>query len=147
MRRLRETVKGHGATMALLGLVAAGCARPAHLASGPIELSAVPVLVRFEEPVVCTGPSWELWFEFELPGDSDHADSIQVELVSATEQRYGLAEAELDRRGEALVSLTGTLVAREDGAPPVSGGVTFTAVELSADRPLGLRALRGGRLE
>ena len=53
--------------IALIGS-AAGCGRPPNLANGPIDLTERPTTVRFIQPVSSSGHTWELCFEFDLPG-------------------------------------------------------------------------------
>jgi hypothetical protein len=56
----------------LLSLGTATCARPPHLADGPIEVTDRPTVVRFHRPLAADGAVWELCFEFDPPGGSHH---------------------------------------------------------------------------
>lgn len=121
-----------------------GCSRPPLLV-GALEVTATPTVARFEQPVPAAGPEWELCFEFDLPGDSHAADGIQAVLLTAAGGRYRLAEATLDRRGEANVCQVGRVVAQEPGdATAAEPAIQFEAIEASAPTPMRLRAIRGG---
>jgi hypothetical protein len=123
----------------LLGCVA-GCGRPPDLAHGPIDLTDRPTTVRFVHPVSWSGESWELCFEFDLPGDSHHAATIHATLVSSSGSRAEMSTPRLDRRGESTVCQFGQLA----GAKPEATAVAYDAVELSSKVPLRLRGIRGG---
>ena len=117
-------------------VVAGGCHRAALLAEGPIEIGETPVVVRFSAPVAVTTPEWELCFEFARQKDSQAADTIEATFVTPSGERHSFAHAEWDRRGESMVCHVGS----------VPLGVAFEAVELTAEKPLRLRDLRGGNL-
>ncbi len=124
------------ALAALLSL--AGCSRAPVLARGPFDLVTTPVRATFAQPIVAAGPTWELTFEFDRPGDSHAADCLHVALVDAAGRRHTLAAPRLDRRGESKVFQVGAL------DPPVAGGdASFTAIELSSDSPVRVEAVRG----
>lgn len=124
------------ATAALL--LPAGCSRAPLLARGPFDLATAPVSVPFAQPVAAAGPTWELTFEFDRPGDSHAADCLHVALVDESGRRHRLADPRLDRRGESMICLIGAL------EPPVAGaGATFTAIELSSDSPVRVESVRG----
>ena len=125
--------------IALLGSVA-GCGRPTDLAHGPIDLTERPATVRFVQPVSSSGESWELCFEFDLPGRSHDAATIQATLVSSSGSRAPMSAPTLDRRGESTVCQLGKLASAQPEAAPM----TFEAVELSSKVPLRLRGIRGG---
>ena len=122
-------VKG---TLVLI-LAASGCGRSPRLASGPIDLTPSPTLVRFTQPVTSQGPTWELCFEFDVPGDSHGAGGIHATLLDGAGGRAELTGVTLDRRGESRVCQVGHVPQ-----------ATYEAVELSADRPLTVHGLRGG---
>ena len=124
------------ALVAALASVSA-CARPAILVGAPLELTESPAVVRLERPVAATGPSWELCFEFDLPGDSHGAGGIAAVLVAASGQRHPIVDPELDRRGESVVCQRGRIEALDPGE-------TVDAIELTATEPLRLRRIRGG---
>jgi hypothetical protein len=99
------------ATAALL--LPAGCSRAPLLARGPLDLTTTPVSVPFAQPVAAAGPTWELTFAFDRPGDSHVADCLHVALVDASGRRHALVAPRLDRRGESMVCLIGALEAAE----------------------------------
>ena len=125
--------------IALLGSVA-GCDRPPNLAHGPIDLTERPTTVRFVQPVSSSGQSWELCFEFDLPGGSHHAATIQATLVSSSGSRAAMTTPTLDRRGESTVCQMGKVAT----AQPETTPVVYDAVEVSSKVPLRLRGIRGG---
>lgn len=119
-------------------LCVAGCTRLPLLARGPIDVTATTATIPFAQPAPAAGPTWELLFVFDRPGDSHAADKLRVALVDASGARHALVAPRLDRRGESQVCLIGAL------EPPVAGaGATFTAMELSSDSPVRLEAVRG----
>lgn len=124
------------ATAALL--LPAGCSRAPLLARGPLDLTTTPVSVPFAQPIAAAGPTWELTFAFDRPGDSHAADCLHVALVTADGRRHTLVAPRYDRRGESMVCLIGAL------DPPVAGPtVSFTAIELSSDSPVRVESVRG----
>jgi hypothetical protein len=123
---------------ALIGS-AEGCGRPPKLADGPIELSEGPTTVRFVQPVAAHGQSWEICFEFQLPGASHHAASIRSVLVSASGDRAPIRTETLDRRGESTVCQIGSTDRQQSEA-----GAVYEFVELSSDVRLRLRGIRRG---
>ncbi len=125
--------------LALAALLSfAGCSRAPLLVRGPFDLVTTPVSAPFAQPIVAAGPTWELTFEFDRPGDSHAADCLHVALVDAAGRRHTLVAPRLDRRGESMVCLIGAL------EPPVAGPtVSFTAIELSSDSPVRVEAVRG----
>jgi hypothetical protein len=127
-------------------LTAIACSRSPRLAEGPISLNAVPTTVWFEKAVPASEPSWELCYEFNVPGDSHLAGRIQAVLVAASGQRYVLADSQEDRRGESVVCQVGRIAAKEPGAPgpATASPIVLEAAELSSSLPLRLRDLRGG---
>lgn len=127
-------------------LLASGCSRPPHLARGPFDVKETPTVIRFDETARSSGPIWEMCFEFAHQRDSRNAGEIRTVLLSTSGRRYTLADVHLDRRGEAMVSQVGRVVAVEPrvGGVSESDAILFEAVELSSDVPVGLRALRGG---
>lgn len=139
-------MKGVAPVVALLTVFGApvSCSRPPLLV-GALEVTATPVVARFEQPVPAAGPEWELCFEFDLPRDSHAADGIQAVLLTAAGGRHRLAEPTLDRRGEAHVCQVGRVVAQEPGdATAGEPEIVFEAIEVSAATPMRLRAIRGG---
>ena len=118
----------------------AGCGRPPNLADGPIDLTERPTTVRFIQPAPASGQTWELCFEFDLPGDSHHAASIHATLLSSSGSRAAIATPTLDRRGESTVCQLGQLA----GAQPDATVTAYDALELTSDVPLRLRGIRGG---
>lgn len=124
------------ATAALL--LPAGCSRAPLLARGPFDLTTTPVNVPFAQPVAAAGPTWELTFEFDRPGDSHAADCLHVALVDESGRRHRLADPRLDRRGESMICLVGAL---EDGGAGASS--SFVAMELSSDAPVRVESVRG----
>jgi hypothetical protein len=130
---------------AAITLVVVGCSPLPRLARGPIDLGSAPTVVRFAQPVHTQGPGWEFRFEFDRPGDSDHAGEIHATLVTSEGYRYALTEVRLDRQGERLVSQSGRLESDDATRAPSPPGhaPTFVAVELRTDVPVRLRALRG----
>jgi len=129
------------ATVAALLLCA--CSPSPRLADRPIDLSAQATLVRFQQPVPASDPSWEVCFEFGVPGDSHRAGRIGVVLLSTTGTRYTLDGAELDRRGEAVVCQIGRLTAA-DPSLPAPEPLVFDAAELTSEVPMRIKGLRGG---
>ena len=125
--------------MALIGSVA-GCGRPPKLADGPIELSERPTTVRFVQPVPSDGQTWELCFEFDLPGASHQAATIQATLVSPSGSRAPIHRQTLDRRGESTVCHIGSVATPQ----PETAGAVFESVELTSGVRLRLRGIRGG---
>jgi hypothetical protein len=123
----------------LLGSLTA-CSRPPLLAGGPIALSERPTTVHFMQPVLSNGHTWELCFEFELPGDSHRAATIHATLVSSSGSRATIRTPTLDRRGESTVCQFGQVTPAESGTE----GSIYKSVELYADGPLNLRGIRGG---
>ena len=139
-------MKGVVPVVALLTVsgVVVGCSRPPRLV-GEVEVTASPIVARFEQPVPTGGPAWELCFEFDLPRDSHAAEGIQAVLLTAAGGRHRLAEPTLDRRGEANVCQVGRMVAQEPGdATAGEPSIVFEAIEVSAATPMRLRAIRGG---
>lgn len=127
-----------------LVFLACACSRSPRLAGGPIELTQVPTVVRFEEPVPAAHPSWELCFEFDLPAHSLSAERIEAVLLTEGGERHALVETRLDRRGERDVCLLGRVAADTGAEPSEAEPVTYEAVELRAEVPLRLRTIRGG---
>lgn len=125
--------------IAIIGSVA-GCGRPPNLADGPIDLTERPTTVRFIQPVPSYGQTWELCFEFDLPGDSHHAATIHATLVSSSGSRVAISAQTLDRRGESTVCQIGQLAK----AQPEATVTAYESVELYSDVPLRLRGIRGG---
>jgi hypothetical protein len=116
------------------------CGRAPHLAGGSIDLTGQPTTVRFHEPVVASGSTWELCFEFDLPRDSHRAAAIDAVLLSPSGARVALRQPALDRRGEATVCQIAPLPPPSSGSqPPV-----YEAVELRSDSPVRVRGIRGG---
>ncbi len=124
--------------LALIGTVA-GCGRAPHLADGPIDLSERPTTVRFDEPVTSHGETWELCFEFDLPGASHRAATIHATLVSLTGHRTPIRTPTLDRRGESTVCQIGHV-----GMPQLNEAIVYESVELYSEVPMRLRGIRGG---
>jgi hypothetical protein len=127
-------------------LLASACSRSPRLAEGPISINAIPTTVWFEKAVPASEPSWELCYEFNIPGESHQGVRIQAVLVAASGQRYVLADREVDRRGESIVCQVGRIAGKEPGAPgpAAASPIVFEAAELSSNTPLRLRELRGG---
>jgi hypothetical protein len=121
-------------------LLFSGCSRTQQVARGPIDVRAVPTEVRFDHLVVAHGSKREVCFEFERPGDSRLASKIRVTLVTAAGSKEPLS-GKLDRRGEALVALVGS-VAAPAGASPEFTTLEYRGVELSCGEPVRLRGLR-----
>ena len=118
----------------------ASCGRLPNLVDGPIDLSERPLAVRFVQPVPSHGQTWELCFEFDRPGGSHHAETIQATLVSSSGSRATMRTPTLDRRGESTVCQIGQLA----GAQPEATGAAYESVELRSAVPLRLRGIRGG---
>ena len=125
--------------IALIGSVA-GCGRPPNLANGPVALTERPTTVRFIQPVSSSGQTWELCFQFDLPGDSHHAATIHATLLSSSGTRAVISTPTLDRRGESTVCQIGQLARAE----PEATVITYESVELSSEVPVRLRGIRGG---
>lgn len=126
--------------------LAIGCSRSPRLAEGPIDVTELPAVVRFDRPVHATGPMWEMCFEFDRSADSRDAGRIHLVLLSTSGRRYTLSDVTLDRQGESVVCHVGRVTEMEPEAERSAPGdsVVFEAVELSAEVPVRLRALRGG---
>ncbi len=125
--------------IAIIGSLA-GCDRPPVLVDGPIDLTERPSTVYFVQPVPSYGQTWELCFEFDLPGDSHHAATIHATLVSVSGSRATISTPTLDRRGETTACQIGQLAE----AQPEATGIAYEAVELYSAVPLRLRGIRGG---
>jgi len=132
------TAWGRIACAAVVAMMA--CDSGPRLADGPIDITEGPKMVRFHRPVEASGLSWELCFEFDLPGDSHSASAIEVALVSSSGGRFPLIDPTLDRRGESIVcQITGLPATVPGEAPEVYDGVV-----LSSSVPIRLRGLSGG---
>ena len=121
-------------------LLAAGvtaCGRPPLLARGPINLSDRPLVVALAPPVVPQGSLFELCVEFDRPGESFWAASLEAVFISSAGVRERLRDASVDRRGEARVCRIGRLT-------PPPAGTTFDRVELRTEVPVVVREIRGG---
>jgi len=124
---------------ALIGSVT-GCGRAPILASGPIDLSERPTTVRFVQPMLSYGPTWEFCFEFDLPGGSHQAATIHATLVTPSGSRAQIHTQALDRRGESTVCQIGQTATVQ----PEAAGVVYESLELYSDVALRLRGIRGG---
>ena len=91
-------MKGAAPVVALLTVfgVSVSCSRPPLLV-GALEVTATPIVARFEQPVPAGEPEWELCFEFDLPRDSHRADGIQAVLHALGEGQAVLVFPEGER--------------------------------------------------
>lgn len=129
------------ATIVGAGLLAGfivGCGRPPRLQEGPIELGPEPIQIQFSDSLRSSSDLWEVWMEFRRSRDSHHAARVQAVLISPDGIRDSLRVTDIDRRGEAIICLTGELRDRK--------ATHYRGMELRADRPMRLRQLRGGGL-
>lgn len=119
------------AALALLGAMACGT-RPTVVA-GPQEISSAPQQITFLGPVPVSGPRRELCFDFDPPGESQKASTLQAVLLTTEGRRDTLLEPGLDRRGESRVCL----VAEHPSVAEVARleGSQYRGVELTSSAP------------
>ena len=95
------------------------------------------MIVALAQPVVPQGSLFELCFEFDRPGESFWAASLEAVFISGAGLRERLRDASVDRSGEARVCKVGRLT-------PPPAGTTFDSVELRTEVPVVVREIRGG---
>lgn len=109
--------------------------------AGPQEISSSPREIAFLGPVPVSGPRRELCFDFNPPGESMKAATLEAVLITTTGRRDTLHQPRLDRRGEARVCLIAT--APEPQGAEQLRGIQYRGVELrSTAPPVRVRAIR-----
>ena len=119
------------AALALLGAMACGT-RPTVVA-GPQEISSAPQQIRFLGPVPVSGPRRELCFDFDPPGESQKASTLQAVLLTTEGRRDTLPEPGVDRRGESRVCLVADHPSAAEEAR--LQGSQYRGVELTSSAP------------
>jgi hypothetical protein len=136
---LATAVAALSAASALLGAIA--CGTPPTVVAGAQEISSTPQQITFLGPVPVSGPRRELCFDFDPPGESQKASSLQAVLLTSEGRRDTLLGPDVDRRGESRVCL----VADHPSAAEVARleGSQYRGVEpTSSAPPVHVKAIR-----
>lgn len=124
-------------------MMAGGSACGSHgtVMAGPQEISSSPREIAFLGPVPVSGPRRELCFDFNPPGESLKAATLEAVLVTTTGRRDTLQQPQVDRRGEGQVCLIASAPGPQDAEQ--LRGVQYRGVELrSTAPPVRVRAIR-----
>lgn len=126
---------GVGPLLVTVLIVAGGtaCGSKGTVMAGPQEISSTPREVVFLGPVPVSGPRRELCFDFDPPGESLKAPTLEAVLVTTTGRRDTLHQPQVDRRGEGRVCLIDT-VPEPQGAEQLRG-IQYRGVELRSTAP------------
>jgi hypothetical protein len=128
---LASAVAALSAASALLGAIA--CGTPPTVVSGPQEISSTPQQITFLGPVPVSGPRRELCFDFDPPGESQKASTLQAVLLTTEGRRDTLLEPGVDRRGESRVCLVADHPSATEEAR--LQGSQYRGVELTSSAP------------
>lgn len=109
------------------------CRGSGTVVAGPRDISAVPQEIAFLGPVPVSGPRRELCLEFDPPGQSLKAASLQAVLIAVDGRRDTLLSPEVDRRGESRVCLVAMSPRAELQAQ--LQGTYYRGVELVSNTP------------
>ena len=120
---------------AVLLLLAAGCGG-GELVAGATSLDETSREIQFRALAPVNGPGYGLSFEFETPDESKAAETFDVALVDATENRRLKLQYKADRVGER------TVVLRAVGDARGLAGKSFRAAIVSSTMPVRVREIR-----
>jgi len=116
-------------------LLAASCGQGETVA-GATSLDESSREIQFRVLAPVKGPGYGLGFEFETPDESAAAETFDVALVDATQNRRVKLQYEADRVGER------TVVLRAVGDARGVAGKSFRAAFVSSPMPVRVREIR-----